>query len=243
MRRRLLDALRSSGLLCRGRAALMFGSRVECPCCGSRFRRFRGFHGPNRLCWHCGALERHRSLWLFLDRRPDLTRPGISVLHVAPEQVLRNRFVRVPGVRYIGGDLNAEYGPERIDVTDLKFADESFDLIMCNHVLEHVPDDRRAMNELARVLKRGGAAILQVPDVVAQVTDEDPSAVDAQVRLQRFGQVDHVRRYGWDYVDRLREAGFSVEVERPETYLAGDEIERHRLRKMSAVEPIFVCRR
>src|SRR3954465_8486183 len=111
-----LRELAGGSRLVRGaRSALMFGRRVECPCCGSHFRRFRGFHGPNRLCWRCGALERHRSLWLFLDRRPDLTPPGMSVLHVAPEPVLRDRFAGVPGVRYVGGDLTAEYGPEHID--------------------------------------------------------------------------------------------------------------------------------
>jgi SAM-dependent methyltransferase len=221
----------------------MAGRRVECPCCGSRFRHFRGFHGPDRLCWRCGALERHRSLWLYLNREPDLTRPGVSVLHVAPEPILRDRFQSVPGVRYVGGDLNAEYGPERIDVTDLQFDDASFDVVMCNHVLEHVPDDRQAMRELARVLKPGGRAILQVPYVDANMTDEDPAVVDSADRLRRFGQSDHVRRYGWDYVDRLRDAGFSVEVERPERQLPDELVERYGLRAYGSVEPIFACRR
>jgi SAM-dependent methyltransferase len=221
----------------------MTGRRVKCPCCGSQFRRFRAYNGPDRICWRCGAMERHRSLWLYLDAHPEMTHPGISVLHVAPEPVLRDRFSRIPEVRYVGGDLTAEFGPERIDVTQLHFGDASFDAIMCNHVLEHVPDDRRAMRELARVLKPGGWALLQVPDVAADRTDEDPSVTEPVERDRRFGQHDHVRRYGWDYVDRLREAGFSVEVARPESHLPEAVIERYRLRKFGEVEPIFVCRR
>jgi SAM-dependent methyltransferase len=110
-------------------------------------------------------------------------------------------------------------------------------------VLEHVPDDRLAMRELARVLKPGGWAVLLIPDVAAEHTDEDPSVSDPDVRRRRFGQHDHVRRYGWDYVNRLREAGFAVEVERPEEHLPERVIARYRLRKFGDVEPIFVCRR
>jgi SAM-dependent methyltransferase len=221
----------------------MSGRRVECPCCAWRFRRFRAYNGPDRVCWRCGAMERHRSLWLYLDRHGELIRPGMSVLHVAPEPVLRDRFANVPGVRYVGGDLTAQFGPEEIDVTQLRFADESFDAVVCNHVLEHVPNDRRAMHELARVLKPGGWAVLQVPDVEAPRTDEDPAVTDPGERERRFGQHDHVRRYGWDFVDRLREAGFSVAVERPETELPAEVVERCRLRKFGEVEPIFIGRR
>jgi SAM-dependent methyltransferase len=221
----------------------MSGRSVECPCCGARFRRFEGFHGPDRVCWSCGSLERHRSLWLYLDRRPELTQANLSVLHVAPEPIFRDRLRGIPGVRYVGGDLNADFGPERIDVTRLQFDDSTFDLVMCNHVLEHVTDDRLAMREIARVLKPGGHAILLVPDIAAPETDEDPSIVDPAERLRRFGQADHVRRYGWDYVERLREAGLEPKVERPESVLAEALIDRYRLRKFGDVEPIFVCRR
>jgi SAM-dependent methyltransferase len=226
----------------RARRLAMTGRGVECPCCDSRFRRFKSAHGPDRLCWSCGALERHRSLWLFLDRHPELVWPGMSILHVAPEPILRDRLSAIAGVRYVSGDLTAEFGPERIDVTELHYDDGSFDLVVCNHVLEHVPDDRRAMRELARVLRPGGAAILLVPDVAGPVTDEDPSIADPHERVRRFGQDDHVRRYGWDYVGRLRETGLEVEVERPEAILGDALVERYRLRKFGEVEPIFVAR-
>jgi SAM-dependent methyltransferase len=188
-------------------------------------------------------MERHRSVWLYLDRHPDMTRPGMRILHVAPERGLGRRLRTLPQVSYVGGDLTAEFGPEHIDVTQLQFEPASFDAILCSHVLEHVPDDRQAMRELARVLKPGGWALLQVPDVAAEVTDEDPSITDPDERLHRFGQHDHVRRYGWDYVDRLQDAGFSVVVERPETDLPEALVERYRLRKYGEVEPIFVCSR
>ena len=165
------------------------------------------------------------------------------MLHVAPEAVLRERLRAIPGVTYVSGDLSAESGPERIDVTALRFDDSTFDLVICNHVLEHVPDDRRAMREIARVLKPGGEAILLVPDVATLETDEDLSIVDPTERVLRFGQSDHVRRYGWDYVERLREVGFTVEVERPETVLSEELIARYRLRKFGEVEPLFLCRR
>jgi SAM-dependent methyltransferase len=188
-------------------------------------------------------MERHRSLWLFLDSRPNLLSPGMSILHVAPEPALRRRFCNIPDVSYVGGDLTAQFGPERIDVTRIEFDDASFDAVVCNHVLEHVPDDRLAMGELARVLRPGAWAILQVPDVAAEFTDEDAAVTDPTERLSRFGQSDHVRRYGWDYVDRLKDAGFFVEVVRPEAHLSEAQVTRHRLRKFGEVEPIFLCGR
>jgi SAM-dependent methyltransferase len=221
----------------------VLGWRVTCPCCGSSFRRFKAYNGPDRVCWDCGAMERHRSLWLYMDRHPELFRPGMSVLHVAPEPVLRKRLARLPEVRYVSGDLTGEFGPERIDVTQLEFADASFDAVICNHVLEHVPDDRRAMREIARVLKPGGWAVLQVPDVEATRTDEDTGVTDPAERERRFGQHDHVRRYGWDYVGRLEEAGLSVAVERQETEIPPEIVEQCRLRKFGEVEPIFICHR
>jgi SAM-dependent methyltransferase len=226
----------------RARRLAMTGLRVQCPCCGSRFRRFKAMHGPDRACWSCGSLERHRSLALFLDRRPELLWPGMSILHVAPEPVLRDRLTAVEGVRYVSGDLTAEFGPEEIDVTELQYDDDSFDLVICNHVLEHVPDDRRAMREIARVLRPGGAAILLVPDVSAPETDEEPSITDPIERVRRFGQDDHVRRYGWDYVDRLRETGLLVDVELPETVVGEKLVARYRLRKFGEVEPLFLAR-
>lgn len=191
-------------------------------------------------------MERHRSVWLQLDRRPEMLTRGAVVLHVAPERVLGNRLRSIPGAEYHGGDLTAEFGPERIDVTDLQFPDQSFDILVCNHVLEHVPDDRKAMAEIHRVLKPDGWALLLVPelegDSVSETTDEDPTITDPAERLRRFGQDDHVRRYGWDYLVRLREAGLEPEVIRPESEFGVEAVERYRLAKRGAVEPLVFCR-
>ncbi len=240
--RRQVERLRASGPGARVLRAAHRGDVVACPCCASRFARFKGYNGPDRVCWVCGSFERHRSVWLHLDAHPELLRPGMAILHVAPEPPLRRRLAAVPGVRYVSGDLLRDFGPTRLDVTALEVPDASFDAVVCNHVLEHVPDDRRAMAELRRVLRPGGWALLLVPDVGGPSTDEEPGIADPEEQLRRFGQRDHVRRYGWDYVDRLTEAGFAVEVVRPEATLPVETIDRFRLRRFGQVEPLFLGR-
>jgi SAM-dependent methyltransferase len=226
------------------KSLLHAGRRVSCPCCGGSWRRFARVHDESdRACWSCGSLERDRLLWLFLDGRGDLLRPGMDVLHVAPEPPLQTRLRELPEARYVSGDLDSPLADVRLDVTDVQFADQSFDLVVCNHVLEHVPDDGRAMRELHRVLRPGGLAILLVPDVRSEQTFEDPSVTDPDERRRLFGQDDHVRVYGWDYLDRLRAAGFEVEVVQMEEELGAEAVERHRLRKFGEVEPIFLGRR
>ena len=220
------------------------GKRVECPCCGRTWRRFAPvFEHEDRACWSCGSLERDRLLWIFLDHRPHLLSGARRVLHVAPERALQKRLRALPDVDYLSGDLDSPLADMPLDVTDIPLPAESFDLIVCNHVLEHVPDDRAAMHELHRVLRPGGWAILLVPDVHAETTVEDPSVTDPAERRRRFGQHDHVRVYGWDYLDRLGSAGFEVEVVEMERELSGEDIERHRLRKFGEVEPIFLGQR
>lgn len=217
-----------------------FGRARHCPCCGSNFRRFRGLSGPDRICWACGSSERHRSVWLYMDKHPEMTFANMRILHVAPEASLRRRLEPIPGVHYVAGDLDTYFGAEKIDVTDLhQFVDESFDAVICNHVLEHVPDDRTAMKEIWRVLAPGGWAMLLVPDVHRPDTDEDLSITDLQERVRRFGQHDHVRNYGWDYVDRLRDAGFTARVEDAGALFDSQTIERSALKKFGELEPLF----
>jgi SAM-dependent methyltransferase len=198
-------------LACRGRGR-------RCPVCGKSSRRFRAWGAwglaPRReaICIHCGSLERHRLAWLFMRDRTDLLdgRPK-KVLHVAPEPCIEARLRELLGEGYLTADLSNPRAMVKLDVTSIPYPDRSFDAIYCSHVLEHVPDDRRAMRELHRVLKDDGWAILLVP-INSDRTIEDPAIVDPKERLRVFGQEDHVRRYGPDYVDRLREAGFAVEV-------------------------------
>lgn len=195
-----------------------YGLGRHCPVCGRSSRRFRPFGEPLRdgaQCVHCGALERHRLVWLFLTRRTDLFdgRPR-KVLHIAPEECLVRRLRESLAGEYITADLNDPRAMARIDVTDIAWPDATFDVIYCSHVLEHVPDDRRAMRELHRVLRPGGWAIVMVP-VGAERTLEDPGIVEPAARRRAFGQEDHVRLYGPDVAERLTGAGFAVTVTCP----------------------------
>lgn len=225
-------------------AHLARGEGVECPCCGGRFRRFVPYgvrpRRPRAQCPACGAVERHRLLWLFLRERTDLLRRPQRLLHVAPEAVFAERLRRVPGLRYVSADLASALAAVRADVQRLPFGDARFDALLCHHVLEHVPDDRGAMAELLRVLRPGGWAVLQSPiDSDRAVTHEDPSVTDPRERERQFGQSDHLRQYGRDYADRLREAGFEVGAERFFKALPPEQRARYGLKG----ETIWLCRR
>lgn len=218
------------------------GTGRWCPVCGRSSGRFRDFGivpRPDALCMHCGALERHRLAWLYLERGTDLFdgRPK-RMLHVAPEAAFEPRLRKALGDRYLTADLSPGRAAVAMDIEDIRMPDGWFDVIFCSHVLEHVDDDRRAMRELFRVLKPGGWAILLVP-ITADVTVEDPSITDPAERLRRFGQDDHVRRYGPDYVDRLRDAGFAVTITRVADLATPEEAERMAL--TPAAGEIYFC--
>lgn len=217
---RLMPGARRHALLGTIRGARNRGDAVECPCCESTFSRFLPHRGRAQAkCPRCGALERHRVLWLFLERETDLfQRPG-AMLHVAPEYAFLRRLSQVEGLRYVTGDFDSPLAEHELDLMELPFEESSFDFLMCNHVLEHVADDRLALAEVNRVLKPGGWAVLMCPvDRRRATTLEDPSVVTPEERHRVFGQADHVRLYGRDYADRLAAAGFSV---RADPYLAG----------------------
>ena len=162
------------------------------------------------------------------------------MLHIAPEYGMEPRLRRSLGAGYVTADLTDPEVMVRIDITNIDFPAESFDVIYCSHVLEHVADDRKAMRELQRVLKRDGWGVLQVP-IRPGVTYEDPTIVDPQERLRAFGQEDHVRQYGDDFADRLREAGFDVQVVRADDVIHRDDWER--LGIGPAAGEIYVCTR
>ena len=211
--------------------AAHFGLRWQCPLCRSRLKAFLPFgcefpvlraqqvvggsRRPNAICPVCGALDRERLLYLYLARKTDLFLPGAApkrVLHVAPEARLSQVLAAQGHLDYLTADLEPAGVAVRMDVTDIRYPDGHFDVIICNHVLEHVPDDAKAMAELYRTLKPGGWAMLQVPIALAlERTHEDPSITAPSAREQAFGQRDHVRLYGRDYRDRLARAGFAVE--------------------------------
>ncbi len=194
-------------------SVLFRGRKVECPVCGGRFSRFLPY-GYNKvrqgvLCPGCFSLERHRLLWLFLKNKTGFFSNPLKVLHIAPEQCFYSRFRRMNNLDYITADLNSPIADIKLDVQDIPFNNNTFDVIICNHVLEHVPDDRKAMCEILRVLKPGGYAILQVPmDITLETTYENPDIKKAKEREIHFGQKDHLRLYGRDYLQRLKECGF-----------------------------------
>lgn len=220
------------------------GTGRLCPVCEKTSRRFARYGAISRkdaLCMRCNSLERHRLLWLYINRKTDLFdgKPK-KMLHVAPEACLEAKFRQRLGTGYVTADLFNPRAMVKMDIMDIGFPDESFDVIYCSHVLEHVADDRKAIKEFRRVLKRDGWAILLVP-ILGEKTFEDPSIVDPEARVLAFGQEDHVRRYGPDYVDRLRDAGFKVEITRVADLAAPDDATSMGLGPLSG--EIYFCTR
>ena len=195
---------------------LMQGNKFTDPIDGSTFRAFLPY-GYNKirnnvLSPSTYSLERHRLLWLYLKNETSFFKAKLKVLHFAPESALMNRFKKLKNISYDTIDLNSPIADIKADICDLPFLDNSYDFILCNHVLEHIIDDNKAMKELYRVLKKNGIGIFQVPmDYNRNTTIEDFSVTNKKERNKLFGQYDHVRIYGLDFFDRLQKAGFSVE--------------------------------
>ncbi|MBT8257356.1 MAG: methyltransferase domain-containing protein [Bacteroidia bacterium] len=212
------------------------GNRYTDPLDNRSFRKFLPYGylttRENVLSPSTLSLERHRLLWLYLKNKTDFFKAPLKVLHFAPEQAFLSRFRKLKNLDYTTTDLNSPIADIKADICDLPFDDDSYDFIICNHVLEHIPDDRKAMFELFRILKPGGRAILQIPqDMEREETYEDPSITDPKEREKHFGQYDHVRVYGRDYFDRLRSVGFKVEEVDYTSALSDEEIDRYRLAK------------
>jgi SAM-dependent methyltransferase len=212
---RLMPGRRRHELLGAIRSARCRGDRVECPCCEGTFSRFLPHRGRTEArCPRCGSLERHRVLWLFLACETTLFADGGALLHIAPEYAFLHRLSQRSGLRYVTGDFDSALAERRLDVMYLPFESGSFDFLICNHVLEHVEDDRRALAEIHRVLAPGGWAVLMCPvDHRLRVTIEDSTVLVPEDRHRVFGQSDHLRLYGRDYPDRLAEAGFTVRAD------------------------------
>jgi len=209
-------------------ALLMRGNKFTDPIDGKNYRSFLpygyGKQRPNVLAPGTLSLERHRLLWLYLKNETDFFTAPKKVLHFAPEQAFYKIFRNLKNLDYTTTDLNSPLADVKADICNLPFEDNSYDVILCNHVLEHIPDDTKAMQELYRVLKPGGMAILQIPqDLHRETTFEDNSITDPKERAAIFGQYDHVRVYGRDYFDKLRSIGFTVKEE-DYTRKLGDEL-------------------
>ncbi|NQX76535.1 class I SAM-dependent methyltransferase [Gilvibacter sp.] len=198
-------------------AFFMRGNRYFDPIDGRGFRSFLAYGyaktRENVLSPSTLSLERHRLLWLFLKNETNFFSEPLKLLHFAPEQAFYKRFKKMQHLDYVTTDLNSPIADVKADICDLPFEDNSFDVILCNHVLEHIPDDAKAMQELYRVLRPGGWGIFQIPqDLNREETFEDPTITDKEERTRIFGQYDHVRVYGRDYFDKLAAVGFEVDA-------------------------------
>ncbi len=221
-----------------GHPLLYKGRRLECPVCGGRFRRMR--HGRGRRdvqCPRCGSYERVRALWLFLRDQTGLSEGSHRVLHFAPEPSIAAAIEAMPGVEYLSADVEPGVAMEVVDITEIPHPEGSFDAVICSHVLEHVPDDRRAMGEVFRVLGPGGTAwFMQPVDFERAETYEDASIVSPEARLRAFNQHNHVRVYGRDIRERLAGAGFEVTERRYTEELDPADRARYALQDGDATE-------
>jgi SAM-dependent methyltransferase len=219
------------------------GKDVECPVCASQYKRFLPYGRiarENALCPNCLALERHRLMWLFLKKQTDFFSAPLKVLHVAPEHCFIKRFEALPNLEYITADIESPLAKVKMDVHSIPFPDNSFDVIFCNHVLEHVEDDILACSEFNRVLKPNGWGILKSPVYDIEKTLEDQSITDPAERERIFGQRDHVRKFGKDYAERLRNSGLKIEENNFVKQIGPEAIKKFALPKD---EVIFVCKK
>ncbi|WP_425077746.1 class I SAM-dependent methyltransferase [Psychroserpens sp. S379A] len=186
------------------------------------------------------SLERHRLLWLYLKNETDFFSAKNKVLHFAPEQCFLKRFKALKNIDYTTTDLLSPIADVKADICNLPFADNSYDVIFCNHVLEHIPDDTKAMQELYRVMKPGGFGVFQIPqDLNRETTFEDDSITDKKERDKIFGQYDHVRIYGRDYFDKLRRIGFKVEEVDYTASLSDADIHKYCLAKGEIIPVVY----
>jgi len=214
------------------------GNTYTDPIDGKSFSKFLpygyGKQRENALSPSTLSLERHRLMWLFLKNETDFftSEKKLNVLHIAPEQCFLSIFKKQKNLEYVTSDLESPIADVKADICDLPFNDNSFDVVFCNHVLEHIPDDKKAMQELYRVLKKGGFGIFQIPqDLSRETTFEDDTITDKKERARIFGQYDHVRVYGRDYFKRLRSIGFKVDEVDYTKKIAPKELERFCLMK------------
>jgi SAM-dependent methyltransferase len=212
-------------------AFFLKGKTYTDPIDGKSFKSFLSYgyesQRSNVLSPSTLSLERHRLLWLYLKNETDFFTAYKKVLHFAPEQCFLKRFRKLKNINYTTTDLLSPIADVKADICNLPFEDNSYDIILCNHVLEHIPDDTKAMQELFRVLKPGGYGIFQIPqDLNREETFEDNSITDKNERAKIFGQYDHVRVYGMDYFEKLRSIGFKVDEVDYTATLSTEEIKR-----------------
>ena len=214
------------------------GDTYTDPIDGNSFRKFLPYgyskQRKNALSPSTLSLERHRLMWLFLKNETSFftSSKKIKTLHIAPEQCFLKIFKKQKNLDYITSDLESPIADVKADICNLPFKNDSFDVVFCNHVLEHIPDDKKAMQELFRVLKKGGFGVFQIPqDMSRENTFEDASITDKKERTKIFGQYDHVRVYGRDYFNKLRSVGFKVDEVDYTQRITPEELDRFCLMK------------
>lgn len=232
------------------------GSGFSCPICEIEFSEFFEFGfdnkiirkhnivgaglSPNGTCPRCLSNDRERHVFLYLKQdHKYLFSDEVNLLHIAPEKNLWELFKRQKNINYVPAGLDMQLASVRMDITKIQYNDNHFDMVICNHVLEHIVDDKLAMQEIFRVLKKGGYAILQVPiSFQNESTIEDKSIIDPDDRRAVFGQSDHVRIYGRDYISRLESVGFSVNLINFISELTDEQVQNYSL---IPEEKVFVC--
>jgi len=219
-------------------AFFLKGTKYTDPIDGKSYRKFLPYGyekiRENVLAPGTLSLERHRLFWLYLENETDFftSKKKPKLLHFAPEQAFYKRFKKMKNLDYTTTDLNSPLADVKADICNLPFKDNEFDYIFCNHVLEHIPDDTKAMQELYRVLAPNGIGIFQIPqDLSRATTFEDNSITDPKERAKLFGQYDHVRIYGRDYFDKLRSIGFKVSEVNYTKSLSEEDIDKYRFAK------------
>lgn len=217
-----------------------------CPICNNEFNAYLPFGEllrKNAQCPQCGSLERHRLSYLYLSSETNIFKDDVKLLHFAPESILADIFSKCANINYLPVDLFP--GPnvkEQVDIQDIQYEDNSFDVIYCSHVLEHVPDDRKAMKELHRVLKpasEGSYAVIQVPiNPKFSKTLENEEYNTPELRSKHYNQQDHLRYYGTDFPEKLKDEGFNVKI-----YTALDIIEEKFIEKygIKNEEQFYIC--
>jgi SAM-dependent methyltransferase len=220
------------------------GNNFTDPIDGKSYRKFLpygyGKQRQNALSPGTLSLERHRQMWLYLQRETDFFSKNLKVLHIAPEQEFLKKFKKMKNLDYVSADLFSPIVDVKADILDLPFAEASFDVVICNHVLEHIVDDRKAMSELYRVMKPSGWGIFQVPMKNSlEKTYEDFSITDPKERQKHFGQYDHVRWYGMDYFQRLEEIGFGTKALFYSQQFTDQEITKFGLNKNEILPVVF----
>lgn len=226
-------------------APLLFrGKKVQCTVCEKQFSKFLPYGSKvarreNVLCPNCLTLERHRWMWIYLKERSDFFTGKHKVLHIAPEQCFHKRFKKLKNLEYTTGDLVSPIADYHFDLHKIPFDESTYNIIFCNHVLEHVADEMQCMRELFRVMAPGGWGIFQVPlDYTREETYQDDSIQSPEDREKHYWQKDHVRLFGRDFPKKLSAAGFTVDEVLPSDLLSKEDIARFRLQEG---EVLYIC--